>query len=76
MRDDGRDTEQTTVDTFLRKVEANFVVTGHIATSDGYQIPNTKQIIVDCAGTPAAYLRFRANESISFEELRSGIVVL
>jgi hypothetical protein len=72
----GRDTEQTTVDTFLRKVEANFVVTGHIATSDGYQIPNTKQIIVDCASTPAAYLRFRANEPISFEQLRAGIVVI
>ena len=72
----GRDTEQTTVDTFLRKVEANFVVTGHIATSDGYQIPNTKQIILDCASTPAAYLRFRADESISFDQLRAGIVVL
>jgi Calcineurin-like phosphoesterase len=72
----GRDTEQTTVETFLRKVEASFVVTGHIATSDGYQIPNTKQIIVDCAGTPAAYLRFRANEPMTFDQLRAGIVVL
>jgi len=71
----GRDTDQPTVDTFLRKVEAEYCITGHISTSAGYEVPNTKQIIVDCADTPAAYCLFRADAPVSFEELKAGVVV-
>jgi hypothetical protein len=71
----GRDTTQETADAFLRRVEADYAVTGHIASDEGYDVPNTKQIIVDCAASPAACILFNTTGPITFEQLRSGITV-
>lgn len=71
----GRDTSQETADTFLRKVDSELIVTGHIPTDTGYEVPNTKQLIVDCSATPAAYVLFPADRSITQAELLSGVVV-
>jgi hypothetical protein len=72
----GRDTSEEVADTFLRKMDADLVVTGHIVTDDGYAVPNRKQLIVDCASTPAAYVRFVADRPISHAELVAGVVVI
>lgn len=72
----GRDTAAETADTFLRKVDAELVVTGHIATDDGYAVPNPKQLIVDTAGTPAGYVLFPADRPITHAELVAGVRVI
>ncbi len=72
----GRDTSEATAKEFLRKVDAEWAITGHIATDDGYLMPNTRQLIVDCAATPAAYVRVPADRPITREELAAGVVVI
>ena len=71
----GRDTSSTTAETFLRKVDADLLVTGHIPTDAGFEIPNTKQVIVDCSGTPAAYLLFPTTRPLTQDELLTGLVL-
>ena len=71
----GRDTSQKTADEFLRKVDSELIVTGHIPTDEGYDVPNTKQVIVDCSSSPASYVLFPADRPITHEELVAGVVV-
>ena len=71
----GRDTSQKTVDEFLRKVDSELLVTGHIPTDEGYDVPNTKQLIVDCSQSPASYVLFPADRPITHAELVAGVVV-
>ena len=72
----GRDTAPRTVDDYLRKVDADFLVSGHIPTDDGYSVPNHRQLIVDCAATPAAYVVFPADRKLTHAELVAGVVVI
>lgn len=72
----GRDSSAETAETFLRKVDAELVVTGHIATDAGFHVPNPKQLIVDCAGTPAGYVLFPADRPITHAELVAGVKVI
>lgn len=71
----GRDTAAATAEAFLRKVDAELVVTGHIPTDRGYEVPNPKQLILDCAGSPAAYLLFPADRPVGQADLLRGVVV-
>jgi len=70
----GRDTSQKTADEFLRKVDADFLVSGHIPTDSGHDVPNFKQLIVDCSASPAAYALIPADRPMTFAELLAGIV--
>lgn len=70
----GRDTSQEAVDEFLRIVDADLIVTGHIPTDTGHEVPNTKQLIVDCSASPAAYVLFPANRPLTHDELLAGVV--
>jgi hypothetical protein len=72
----GRDTSEEAANAFLRKMDAELVVTGHIATDAGYDAPNRRQLIVDCASTPAAYVKFPADRPITHDELVAGVVVI
>ena len=65
----GRDTSQENADEFLRKVDADLLVSGHIPTDTGFDAPNTKQLIVDCSDSPAAYVLFPADRPLTHAEL-------
>lgn len=65
----GRDTSQENAEEFLRKVDADLLISGHIPTDTGYDTPNTKQLIVDCSESPAAYVLFPADTAITHAEL-------
>lgn len=71
----GRDTSPQTVDDYLRKVDADLLVSGHIPTDDGFSVPNHRQLIVDCSATPAAYVLVPADRKLTHEELVAGVVV-
>lgn len=71
----GRDTSAQTADTFLRKVDADLAVTGHIATDRGYEVPNPRQLILDTAGSPAAYLLFPTDRPVTMDDLVARVVV-
>lgn len=65
----GRDTSQANVEEFLRKMDAELLVSGHIASERGYDVPNTRQVIVDCAESPAGYALFPADRRLTHGEL-------
>lgn len=52
----GRDVGANASQRFAALVNADWLVTGHIASEMGYSIPNPRQIIVDCVARPAACL--------------------
>jgi hypothetical protein len=70
----GRDTADRTVDDFLRKVDADLLVTGHIPTDTGFSVPNHKQVIVDCSASPAGYVLFPADRPLTHAELVKCVV--
>lgn len=65
----GRDISQRNAEDFLRKMDAELLVSGHIASDKGFNIPNTRQIILDCAESPAGYLLFPADRPLTHAEL-------
>lgn len=71
----GRDTSAATAAEFLRKADADLLVTGHVPTDDGFFAPNPLQLIVDCAASPAAYVLFPADRPVTHAELLAGVEV-
>lgn len=65
----GRDTADRTIDDYLRKVDSDLLVSGHIPTDAGYLVPNHKQVIVDCCASPAAYILFPADRPLTHADL-------
>jgi hypothetical protein len=65
----GRDTRPANVAAFLRKVDADLLITGHIPLDTGFAAPNDRQLIVDSLGSPAGYVLFPADRPITHSEL-------
>lgn len=65
----GRDTTVATTTEYLRKMDADLLVSGHIACDKGYQAPNDRQVIVDCAEYPGGYVLFPAAKPITHKDL-------
>jgi hypothetical protein len=72
----GRDTSQVNVEGFLRKVDADLLITGHIPCASGYDTPNDRQVILDCLGTPAAVCLFPTDRKLTFQELVGYVEIL
>jgi hypothetical protein len=69
----GRDVRDSTAAAFLAKVDADWLLTGHIPCPEGYTIPNARQIILDALGTPACYCLFPTDRALALADLQSGI---
>ena len=72
----GRDTAQETAVAFLKVVDSDLLITGHIPCERGFAAPNDRQLIVDCMGAPAAYCLFPANRPLTHEELLRCVGIL
>jgi len=73
----GRDVTADHVETFLHKVDADILVTGHIPCPDrGYDQPSPRHVILDGQGSPAGLCLLPANHPILPEELPGCIEVL
>jgi hypothetical protein len=72
----GRDTRAETCDAFLKKVDSDWLVTGHIASDEGYSRPNPQQIIVDCCDSPAAFALLPADRPLTQEEFDGSVYLL
>ncbi len=72
----GRDTSQDNADAFLRKMDAEWLITGHIPCDAGFAVPNNRQIILDAKGTPAAYCLFPTDRAVTHQELVETITLL
>jgi hypothetical protein len=65
----GRDTSQANVEAFLRKMDADLLITGHIPCDQGYAVPNDRQIILDAQAYPACYCLFPTDRPLTQKEL-------
>jgi hypothetical protein len=72
----GRDLREDTAAAFLHKLDADWLITGHIPCPEGYQTPNSRQLILDALGTPACCCLFPTDRPLTREELLSGVCVL
>lgn len=72
----GRDTAPATVEAFLRKVDADLLITGHIPCDQGFAVPNDHQVILDALGTPACCCLFPADRPLTHPELVACVQTL
>lgn len=72
----GRDTRAETCNEFLKKVDSDWLVSGHIASDAGFSMPSPRQIIVDCCDHPAAYALLRADRPITAGEFKACVRML
>jgi len=69
----GRDVSLTNVAEYLRRMDADFLVSGHIANDAGYSVPNEMQLIVDCAESPAGYALIPTDRPLTHADLVSCV---
>jgi hypothetical protein len=72
----GRDTTKENVTAYLKKVDADWLITGHIPCEQGFAALNDRQLILDCLGEPAAYCLFPGNRTVKFQDLLDGVKTL
>jgi hypothetical protein len=65
----GRDTRAEHVAAFLKTVDADWLVTGHIPCDNGFWAPNDRQVVLDAMRSPGGYCLFPANRPLTHSEL-------
>jgi hypothetical protein len=65
----GRDTRSEHVAEFLKIVDADLLVTGHIPCDNGFWAPNDRQIVLDAMRSPGGYCLFPADRPLTHDEL-------
>jgi hypothetical protein len=72
----GRDVSIETLDTFLAKVDADLLISGHIPCEKGFDRPSPRHLILDSLGCPAACCLLPADRPVLPNELDSCIHLL
>ncbi len=72
----GRDVREETLAGFLRKVDADVLISGHIPCEAGFDRPSLRHVIVDSQGSPAGYCLVPAARPISPAELAECVHLL
>jgi hypothetical protein len=72
----GRDVRAENVTSFLAKVDADLLITGHIPCEKGFEAPNHRQLILDSLGAPAAYCLFPTDRPLTHAELEGCVHLL
>lgn len=65
----GRDTSAATATAFLQAMDADLLITGHIPCERGFDVPNDRQLILDCLGAPACCCLFPVDRPLTHAEL-------
>ncbi|MGE3804792.1 MAG: metallophosphoesterase [Gemmataceae bacterium] len=65
----GRDNSLPVVLDYLRRVDSDLLITGHIPCENGYDTPNNRQLILDSAGNWGCYCLFPTTRSLTHAEL-------
>jgi hypothetical protein len=73
----GRDTEPEHVVAFLKTVDADWLITGHISCPEqGFAVPNLRQLIIDSGGPPGTTCLVPADRPVTLDDLISGLKLL
>ena len=69
----GRDVSAENARGFLRMVDADWLITGHVPCEAGFAVPNDRQIILDSLGAAAGYCVFQAGGLRRRDSVRAAI---
>jgi hypothetical protein len=72
----GRDTSAATAKAFLARVDADWLITGHIPCEKGFEVPNDQQLILDALGSPGCYCLLPVDRPITRADLLAGVATL
>jgi hypothetical protein len=72
----GRDMAAENAAAFLKLVDADLLITGHIPCDRGWDAPNDRQIVLDSLGCPACYCLFPTDRPLTHAELIERIKTL
>jgi hypothetical protein len=72
----GRDTARDNLLEYLKKMDADLLVSGHIASNEGYSVPSDRQLILDCAESPAGFALFPADRILTHAELLNCVRII
>jgi hypothetical protein len=72
----GRDYRQENADAFARAVDAEVLINGHEPCPQGFAMPNSRQVILDCCGEKAAYAILRIDQKGTQEEIVKRVQML
>ena len=61
---------------FLAKVDADWLITGHVPQETGFAVPNSRQLILDAQASPACYCLFPCDRPVSHADLIAGVGTL
>lgn len=65
----GRDLSQESADRFARRVKSEILIVGHTACKRGYQLPNTRHIVLDSKGLFGTSLHFQLHKEYTQKSL-------
>jgi len=65
----GRDYAAKNADAFAKLVKADVLLTGHEPCSDGYQVPNDKQVIIDSCDQRGCYVILPLSKEFSHAQI-------
>jgi hypothetical protein len=72
----GRDIRAETAEQFLRQMDADVLITGHVPCEGGFARPSPRHVIVDSQGSPAACCLVPADRPVAPDELDGMIHLL
>ena len=72
----GRDVRPDTLAGFLEKVDADYLISGHIPCEQGYDRPSERHLILDTQGHPAAFAILPADRPLEPDELSDCVRLL
>ncbi|MFM7152278.1 MAG: metallophosphoesterase [Gemmataceae bacterium] len=70
----GRDTQPANVEAYLAKMDADLLISGHIALDEGFVQASQRHWILDCKGSPAAACLLPADRPVMPEQVRENMV--
>jgi len=72
----GRDYRSENARAFSELVGAKLLITGHEPCAEGFQVPNDRQVILDCCGDRGAYVILPVGVELSQAEIVERIEIL
>ena len=69
----GRDYSEAAAKDFAKLLDAQVLILGHEPCPDGYQVPNSVEIILDCSKRPACYLMLPLDQALTQSDLEGLI---
>jgi len=72
----GRDVSAANAAEYLRRVDADWLVTGHVPCDTGFALPSERQLILDTLGSPAACALLPAEAPLTAAEFAASVRML